>query len=76
MTKLGRELGVPHVETSRIRGPGTLTDKEAKASPDFTDITTRIGDDLAAILYTPEPRPLERRDALHGKSSHRMRKPA
>src|SRR5205814_4479763 len=51
MTKLGRELGVPHVETLGSDGRGTLTDKAAKASPDFTDIR-RTGDDLAAILYT------------------------
>ena len=51
MTKLGRELGVPRVETLGSEGRGTLTDKAAKASPDFTDIT-RTGDDLAAILYT------------------------
>jgi malonyl-CoA/methylmalonyl-CoA synthetase len=51
MTKLGRELGLPRVETLGSDGRGTLTDKAAKASPDFTEIT-RTGDDLAAILYT------------------------
>src|SRR5204862_3385625 len=51
MTKLARELGVPHVETLGADGRGTLMDKAAGASSSFSDVA-RTGDDLAAILYT------------------------
>jgi malonyl-CoA/methylmalonyl-CoA synthetase len=51
MRSLSSDLGLAHVETLGADGQGTLTDKAAKASADFVDVT-RTGDDLAAILYT------------------------
>ena len=51
MRSLARDLGLPQLETLGADGLGTLTDKAATASPDFTDVP-RAGDDLAAILYT------------------------
>jgi malonyl-CoA/methylmalonyl-CoA synthetase len=51
MTSVAHDLGVVHVETLGADGKGTLADKAALASPNFTDVA-RTGDDLAAILYT------------------------
>jgi malonyl-CoA/methylmalonyl-CoA synthetase len=51
MTSLASDLGLPQLETLDADGQGTLTDKAATASADFTDVP-RAGDDLAAILYT------------------------
>ena len=48
---LAAEVGVPRVETLGEKSDGSLTEKAAGASPDFTDVP-RARDDLAAILYT------------------------
>ncbi|MFC3674313.1 malonate--CoA ligase [Ferrovibrio xuzhouensis] len=45
------KLGVAHCVTLGDKGDGTLMDKAAAASPDFTAVP-RAASDLAAILYT------------------------